>query len=95
MKRIIRSPLAQDDALSIWAYIAADSPRSADRLIDKIDAALNVISQYPGVGRDRADIRPGMRTHVVGAYVILYRELETAVEVVRILHGARDIPNLL
>jgi toxin ParE1/3/4 len=39
----------------------------------------------------RAMIAPGIRHLIVGEYVTLYRMGEDAIEIVRVLHGRRDI----
>jgi toxin ParE1/3/4 len=33
-----------------------------------------------------------LRSHPAGAYVIYYREMKSGIEIVRVLHGARDVP---
>ena len=43
------------------------------------------------MGRTREELRPGLRSIVIEQYVLFYRATATAVEVHRILHGARDI----
>jgi toxin ParE1/3/4 len=35
--------------------------------------------------------RCGLRSHPVGNYVIYYREMKTGIEIVRVIHGARDV----
>jgi toxin ParE1/3/4 len=44
------------------------------------------------MGRARDDLAPGLRSLVVQSkYLIFYRVLDKKVQVMRILHGARDI----
>lgn len=40
-------------------------------------------------------IAPGLRSFPVGKYLIFYRLIDGGLEIVRVLHGARDIENLL
>ena len=46
------------------------------------------------MGRTRNDLATGLRSFPVGNYVILYRPLENGVEVVRVVHGSRDIEDM-
>ncbi|MER8722748.1 type II toxin-antitoxin system RelE/ParE family toxin [Mesorhizobium sp. M1027] len=39
----------------------------------------------------REDIAPGIRHLIVGEYLTLYRVVEEAIEIVRVLHGRRKI----
>ncbi len=74
----------------------AGSFEIADRLIDSITERFLLLSQYPRVGRNRDDeLRPGLRSFAVGAYIILYRlEGEDAL-ILRVVRGSRDIESLL
>jgi toxin ParE1/3/4 len=33
-----------------------------------------------------------LRSHPAGNYVVYYREMNGGIEIVRVLHGARDVP---
>ncbi len=45
----------------------------------------------PMVGRARDELAPGVRSFPFGRYVVFYVPLEDGIDVVRMLHGARDI----
>lgn len=91
---IHRLPLAQDDYREIWRYIAADSPEAADRLLRKIDAKLELYAEHPGMGRARDSLAPGLRSFSVGRYLVFYRATPDGIELVRVLHGARNFKYL-
>ena len=40
------------------------------------------------------DIAPELRYHPIGHYLLLYRIVSGGIEVVRVVHGARDLLNL-
>ena len=44
---VTRTSRAEEDLIEIWQYIAYDSPRSADRLLDTIDERLQQLSHMP------------------------------------------------
>ena len=46
---------------------------------------------YPSSGPLRDDIAPGIRHLVIGEYLTFYRVGEDAVEILRVLHGRREI----
>jgi toxin ParE1/3/4 len=48
----------------------------------------------PVIGRTREELSHGLRSFPFGRYVIFYRLNEYGVEIVRVLHGARNIPPL-
>jgi toxin ParE1/3/4 len=46
------------------------------------------------MGRLRLDIAPELRYFMAGKYLILYRTVPGGVQIVRVIHGARDLSNL-
>lgn len=86
-----RTRQAEDDLVAIWRHIAEDSPAAADRLLDELDARSQLLVEHPRMGRARDDIAAGLRYLVHGNYLILYRLDDDTVEVVRYVHGARDL----
>jgi toxin ParE1/3/4 len=57
-----------------------------------VEEKCRLIAVTPHIGRARDDLTPELRSFAVGNYVILYRVREDGIEVVRVLHAARDIP---
>jgi len=47
------------------------------------------------MGRTRDELVPGLRSLPFGRYVIFYRALDDGSEIVRVLHGARDLRRAL
>ncbi len=79
----------------IWDYIAADSIEHADRLIDLIDTKFKVLADQPGMGRSRSELATDLHSFAFGNYTIFYVPLSNGIDVVRVLHGARDIGTVL
>jgi toxin ParE1/3/4 len=86
---------AEADLDDLWAYIAADNLAAADRMVDAVLEGSRRHVRFPGMGQSRDDLRPGLRCFVVSPYVVFYRSVEDTIEVLRILHGARDISRLI
>jgi toxin ParE1/3/4 len=90
----IRTARAEEDLIEIWTYIARDNLTAADRVLDRIDTVCLRLSENPYLGPARPDLAGGLRYFVSGSYLVLYRIIESGVEVVRVVHGARDLPSL-
>lgn len=88
---IRRLPAAIADLDAIWDYIAQDNPDAADQTVARIFSATRRLADFPSSGTRRPDIHPTAQSIPVGAYLILYRLQDEAVEIVRVLHGARDL----
>ena len=94
MPSIVIRPKAADDFAEIWAYIAEDSPREADSFASLIQKELRMLSRQPRMGRERPELLADLRSFPVGRYVIFYLPRSRGIEVVRVLHGARDLKPL-
>jgi toxin ParE1/3/4 len=89
------SSLARLDLDGIHDYIAHDNPDAAKRWLRKTMEQFSRLAKNPICGEAREDIRPGVRCVSHGNYVIFFRLREKYLEIVRVLHGARDIEGLL
>jgi antitoxin ParD1/3/4/toxin ParE1/3/4 len=95
MKRFKLSPEAAQDIREIWAYVAADSIQAARRLRLQILDACRGIADNPEIGHSREDLtEKPVLFWPTGSYLIIY-VARKPVEIVRVLHGARDVPSLL
>jgi toxin ParE1/3/4 len=47
------------------------------------------------IGRARPELRPDLRSFPYGAYLILYRAIDDGVEIVRVVHAARNLDELI
>jgi toxin ParE1/3/4 len=93
--RIHRTPRATIDLDDIWFSIATDSERAADRLVVRIEGAEDRLAEFPEMGPARDDLAAGVRSWTVGEYVIFYGLSPGVVTILRIVHGARDLGDLL
>ncbi len=90
MAQLIISPTANHDLLDIWDYIADDSPVNADRFLEHlINSAQNLLG-WGETGISRPELGEGLRSLPVGRYVLYYRIQGQDIELVRVLHSARD-----
>jgi len=76
----------------IWDYVAEHSVERADKLLDLIHEKCLTLAEFPEMGRARHELLVNLRSSVVRNYVIFYQQIPDGIEVLRVLHGARDIP---
>ena len=92
---------AKADLLEIADYIAADNPEAAEAFLDAAEATFAFIASLPSVGRTfrfQSPAAEGMRVWRVEGferYLIVYCTVEDRIDIVRVLHGSRDIAGLL
>jgi toxin ParE1/3/4 len=77
-----------------WDYIADESEAHADAFIETIDQKFHVLAGRPNIGRLRDELADGLRSIPVGRYVVFYRPIPEGIEIVRVLHGARDLDTI-
>jgi toxin ParE1/3/4 len=86
---------AEADLDEIWLQIALDDVLVADQFIDRILNRCQLLAEKPRMGRERPELRAGLRSFAVGSYLIIYPPIGDGIEVVRVLHGARDLARLI
>lgn len=84
------SPRADKDLIEIWRFISQESVEAADKLLDSFVEKFEVISRHPEAGRARPELARNLRSFPAGRYVIFYRPKRGVVEIVRVIHSARD-----
>jgi toxin ParE1/3/4 len=94
MSRYRLTQTAQRDLAEIWAYVAADRPSAARKLVQAIVDRFVLLSQHPLLGEVRDDLAPGVRIFTYRTYVIGYRPMADGIEIVRVVSGHRDLPSL-
>lgn len=94
--RLERSDRAHEDLLDIWAYVASDNREAADQLIRDLSALFEKTADYPELGRAADWLVPGHRILARGNYLLIYQPdaHRRVVKLVRVVHGARNWPNL-
>ena len=84
-------PEAESDLMGIGRYIAQDNPAAAARFVARLRETCMALEANPDMGRARPELLPDLRGFPVGQYVVYYRREDETVEIVRVIHGARDI----
>ena len=94
MGKVVYLPEAEEDLLGIWRYVFAESEslEVGDKLVDSIDDKCKSYSNQPEMGQLRSDLASRVGCFPVGKYVVFYLPLDEGIEVIQVIHGARDVP---
>lgn len=96
MHRVVFSPEARDDLLSLYDYIADRAgPAVVFGFVERIEAQCLGFVTYPDRGTRRDDIRPGLL--LIGferRVTIAFHRQDDLVVIDRILYGGRDVAAL-
>ncbi len=100
MKPLRRRALADLDIAEAIDHYLNESPDLARRFVDAAEQAFRHIQRHPGTGSTRYAHElnlPGLRSWPLRRfpYLVFYREGADSIDVWRVLHGQRDIPNWL
>ena len=95
MAKALKTPRAQADLEAILDELESKSLPAAERFAARVDRKCRALGHIPELGRARDEILPGLRSMPVGKYVLFYRLRGEVVEVLRILHGRRDLGRIL
>lgn len=94
MTRVVLSFQAELDLEEIGDYIAADNPERALSFVCEIREHCERIARAPHAYPARPELGEGLRSCAHGRYLIVFQPGAEEVLIVRILHGARDLPAL-
>jgi toxin ParE1/3/4 len=100
--RIVRRRGARQDLISIYRHYAREAGvRVADRFYAAAEATFTRLAKSPGLGARYHPDHPalaGLRYSTVSRfknYLVFYRPIGGGIEILRVLHGARDVPSIL
>ena len=86
---------AQNDLDAIADYIILHNPERAATFVDELVDRFRIIAERPRSFPGRDGLSPGLRSAVYGKYLILFRIEREFVKILRVVHGARDLPRLV
>ena len=97
MKGYQLTPRANTGLDQIWTYVAERSGNdAADWLEEAFHAAMQKLAEMPGTGHLREDLADEpLRFYNIKGYLIVYRPDTQPLQVIHVIHGARDIRAIL
>ncbi len=94
MKEIVVSRSAQADIDEVWVYHAERNVTTADKIVDEIGEQLDILTEFPNLGRVRPELRSDCRSLPVGNDILYYWVLPETVEILRVVHSTRRMTTL-
>jgi len=96
-RHVYQTPQTRDDLVEIAQYIARNDLRAAMRFLDAAERTFEQLAGSPELGARSEFLSPFLagvrrwRIRKFEHYLIFYRPVSGGIEVIRVLHGARDI----
>lgn len=96
MGRYVLTAAARADLEEIAEFIRLDSPDAARRVVESLRKTMGKLARMPEIGHLREDLAPPpLRFWPVYSYLIVYLPESQPLQILRVLHGARDVRRLL
>lgn len=101
MAEVKKRPQVIHDLIEIATYIAVDNLNVSDRFLAAAEETFNQLAKTPEIGKICQFVHPqlaNIRQQPIKGfkkYLIFYRFAASEIEVLRVIHGARDIPAIL
>lgn len=84
---------ATTDLLSIWEYVARQSPVYADIVSEKLLESPNRLIEHPRSGAIVPEYeRDDLREICVYSFRVIYRIVDSEIHILGVIHGARQFP---
>jgi toxin ParE1/3/4 len=100
-RQIFKSSVALQDLADCATYLGEQSPGLEARFLDAVEQTVDQIAELPAIGGFYDTQNPTLkdirvwRVRGFEKFLIFYRLAESEIELVRVLHGARDIAAIL
>jgi toxin ParE1/3/4 len=94
MPRLRYSAESKEDLKQIARFIANDKPVAGRQWVGKLREKCRLVAKHPDIGDSRPELGDGIRSTYVGSYVIFFRSAEGFVDIVRVIRGDVDKPNI-
>jgi toxin ParE1/3/4 len=92
MSSVTFAQSAETDLLEAWTFIAEQSFKAADHVLDVIEQEAKTLALQPLMGRARPELAEGIRCWPTSSsYNVYYYPRDSGITVVRVLHHARDV----
>ncbi|WP_409999480.1 type II toxin-antitoxin system RelE/ParE family toxin [Gimesia chilikensis] len=63
--------------------------------VKTVRSTLSKLANHPGIGSRQDRFREGLRCFALGRYLIFYFPIEDGIQIIRVLHSARNWEKLL
>lgn len=101
MGKVYKRPQVIRDLIELATYISQENLEAAEQFLLAAEETFRQLAKMPKMGKSRDCVNPDLaniRQQAVKGfrkYLIFYRTRDTDIEILRVLHGARDIDTIL
>ena len=91
-------PVAVDDLISIFDWVAIDSSANAVTFTDKLEHQIGSLQSHPFLGRiprDEKLMKTGYRVLIIETYLVFYMIRGKTIEIHRVIHGSRNLDDII
>lgn len=92
--KILITPLAEQDFIDIWGYIFLENEIVANKIVEELHKKISYLSEFPFFGVEKPEVYENLRLITYKRFNIYYLVKKNQVEIIRILHGSREIKEL-
>ena len=94
MSQFIISQSASRDLSSIVDYFVIENVEAGERLLQTFNQKCQQLVNFPNMGREYNNLRPGLRGLPINGHIILYQTITDGIEIVRVVNGRRNLKAL-
>ena len=94
MRKVRIAGAATSDLRGIWSYVAQSDTESATQLVKEIVKRFALLRDNPFMGRQQHHLLINLRSFPVKGFLIFYQPFEEHVDILRVLHGSRDVERI-
>ena len=94
--RLEYAPIAKLDLDNVFAYtVARWGHEQAFHYSEELIEVIQALAEFPNLGRDRSDLRAGLRSIVVAQHIVMYQVFDDRVRIGRVLHERENAAKAL
>lgn len=94
MKQHIISPKASEDLSEIIDYFVRINIDAGEHFVEKFDKKCKYLANFLNMGRSYGNIKADLRGVPLDNYIILYRVVNSGIEIVRVASGYQNLESL-
>ena len=95
-RRFTLASPAKQDLVDFWTWIAMSGGAArADSVLERLRESCALLVHNPQMGRERPELREGIRSFAVSPQVVFYEATQRGVRVLRVIHGVRHLARAL
>jgi toxin ParE1/3/4 len=94
MREVRIAGTAASDLRRLWSYVAQSDREAATQLVKEIVRRFALLRDNPFMGRQQDHLLLNLRSFPVRGYLVFYQPFEEHVDILRVLHGSRDVERI-